>query len=74
MSVKDKLSHFSTMRRDTMIALGGVCLIFWAGIYFLFSLKPGQVGPQTQEKLEERGRFVEALKVFNSNTFLFSGC
>ena len=47
------------MRRDTLIALGGVCLIFWAGIYFLFSLKPGQVGSQAQEKLEERGRFVK---------------
>jgi len=48
--------HFN-MRRDTLVALGGVCLIFWAGIYFLFSLKPGQVG--SQDKLEERSRLLE---------------
>ena len=57
----DELSFFSNMRRDTLVALGGVCLIFWAGIYFLFSLKPGQVG--SQDKLEERSRFVQILRL-----------
>jgi len=42
------------MRRDTLVALGAVCLIFWAGIYFLFSLKPPQPAPVAQSDLVDR--------------------
>jgi len=42
------------MRRDTLVALGAVCLIFWAGIYFLFSLKPPQPVPASQSELVDR--------------------
>ena len=49
-----KIILFFRMRRDTLVALGAVCLIFWAGIYFLFSLKPPQPAPVAQTDLVDR--------------------
>ena len=50
------------MRRDTLIALAVVCVIFWAGIYFLFSLNPVQAYPANKdannEDLIDRNRYL----------------
>ena len=50
------------MRRDTLIALAVVCIIFWAGIYFLFSLNPVQAYPANKdannEDLIDRNRYL----------------